>query len=122
MTIELECRIHDVHPWGRGCERSIHHTSSSLGHLHLAGEKSVYFVEASVMTHILTVWTWDWEEVRDFFLVGQRTRREEPGRGRPPPIRGALRTATGLELTGLGHVWGADDHVCKGHCICGNTY
>ena len=82
----------------------------------------MHFVEASVRTHILTVWTWDWEEVHAFFLMGQRTRREEPGRGRPPPGRGALRTATGLELTGLGRVWGAGDHVCKGHCICGNAY
>ena len=80
------------------------------------------FVEATVMTHILTLWTWDWEEVRGFFLFGQRTWREEPGRDRPPPSHGALRTATGLELTGLGHVRGADDHICKGRCICGNTY
>lgn len=41
MTVALEWRIHHVHPWGQGYEHFIHNTSSSLGHLDLAGEKSV---------------------------------------------------------------------------------
>lgn len=56
---------------------------------------------------LLPLWSEDFE----------RGARE--GQASPQPL--ALRIATGLELTGLGHVWRAEDHICKGHCICGNT-